>query len=208
MAGQRTLVIIGILLPVLLVLFMVGVVIVPRFLSKPTVNFVYATGLHQGYSGEAAYRDLPVSPGATVRTREYYIVRDGRLVRETRETPLGRLEAYPPLTDRTEVRLYLHDVRTNTSRPLTLEEATRVRLDDSAESSDGFRLTYHHGDSGGAIIFPFVFLDGGRGEGGWAVVGHGARHRMKLKDPSPNRYDRNVIFLGWVVNSSPETEAQ
>lgn len=205
MTSQRWLIGIGIAIPVLVALFIVAVIVLPRLFTKPTVNFVYATGI-KGYGYEAdgtPYRDLPEPPGATVSTREYYVIRDGRLARDVQQIAIAerRQRFVPAVSDRTEVRFYVHDVRANTSRAISFEEAAALRLDDSEESPDGFRLQYTYGGGGGGVVFPFIFFGSGRGESSWELTGRGVRHAMNLRDPSARRYERGIIFLGWVVSS-------
>lgn len=191
----------GIGLPILLVLLVVFAVVLPRTLSKPTTDFVYATGLASGYGNkDTPYRDLPSPPDAETRTREFYLVRNGRLVREVQTIQNDdRRRFEPPGSDRTEVRWYVHDVAANQSRSISFEEASRFRLEASRKSSDGFALEHSYGDRGG-VIFPFVFLGGGSGESAWVLAGRGVRHQMRLKEPAGNSYyERNVTFLGWIL---------
>ena len=202
MTSQRVLIGIGIAIPVLVVLFIVAVIVLPSLFTKPTVNFVYAAGISQyGYgANEIPYRDLPTSFGATTRTREYYVVRKEHLTREVQQVSIDQQRFARPVSDLTEVRFYLHDVRLNSSREISFEQAAALRLNDSKESPDGFRLQYSHNRGGGGIIFPFVFFDGGGGEADWELTGRGVRHSMNLQDPVANRYERSILFLGWIVD--------
>lgn len=189
---------IGLAIPVLMVLVVVAFIVLPGIFVKPTVHFLYATDLSSFGEG-GPYRDLSPTPGSGTYDRETYVVRDGRLTRAVQTLPIEERIQYLPSSS--NVQFYVHDVQTNRSREVSVEDAQKLTLDDSARSPDGFELTRGSG-GGGAIVFPFFFLDGDRGESSdWYLRGRGARHHVNLRGITRARdyYRDRLYFIAWII---------
>jgi hypothetical protein len=111
--------IIGLLIPVVMIVFVAGAIYLPRVFSSvdpPGYDFVYMVGY--------PYRD------------GRYVVRDQRLV----EQEVDPEKHYAPPNTGVEVQFFVHRVAGNTSERLSFEQAGMLRLDDSALSPDGFDI--------------------------------------------------------------------
>ncbi len=158
----------GFSIPVLMILFVAASVYVPRFFYYPAYDFLYTVD-DTNYTGQ-----------------EYSIV-DGKLYRSVILPAEGT--AYH------EPRVYLYHIKTGESEELSFAEAQfrNLRIDDSAESPDGF--TFTQGGRGG----DFFFLFGGqRDYDARYLVGHGTSVEVNLKGNNHFGY-YNPRFLGWVI---------
>ncbi|MCP4896125.1 MAG: hypothetical protein GY906_04040 [bacterium] len=112
--------IIGLLVPVLMIVFVAGAILLPRLFSNvdpPRHDFLYMVG-NPDY-GE-----------------ERFLVEDGRLVREELEAE----QHYAPPSPGYELRFYRHIVETNVSKQLTFEEASSLKLGSAPISPDGYTV--------------------------------------------------------------------
>ncbi len=164
--------IVGIGVPVLMILFIIGSIYFPRLTAKPQYDFLHTNdGPH--YYGYRRYT---------------YSVEGNRLVRTQVD-----VSAQVSAQHISEPELFRHDTARNTSRKISFEEALALTLDRASRSPDGFEV----GRGGGADgIFPFFF--GGRDYN--AVYLRKGNYAEKLNLIwSGNYYYGNSQFLGWVL---------
>ena len=162
--------VIGILIPILMILFVATSIYLPRLFISPHYNFLYA-------SGDYYYN------------RQQYSVRNGRLVKREIERP-KHYNYSPP---RVESTLYLYDVAKNESKEISFVEAQSLNLDSSSKSPDGFEVV--HGRRGDGF-FPFFFWSE-RDYSDLYLTGHGVSKKINLQmNASP--YYNNFRFLGWI----------
>lgn len=88
-------------------------------------------------------------------------------------------------------KLYIHDVKNNTSREVTYDEIKDLKVDSSARSADGFEVAAPESRGG------FLWLFGsGSNYGDRFLKGHGLSRKLNIakRDPANNNFN----FLGWV----------
>lgn len=173
---EQSTLIIGLLIPVVMVLLIIGSIYLPRFFSteQPSYDFLYMTGqrvtLHDGYRVE-------------------YFVEDGRLQRVKTQVPDEALERklyYEPR--REEARFYRYDVTVGASQEVSFEKASRLTLDEDRESPDGFEVVR----AGHPIFFA------GYSDREYVLRGAYDREGLDLEGLNDENYYQ-FDLLGWVV---------
>ncbi|PIT92218.1 MAG: hypothetical protein COU08_03510 [Candidatus Harrisonbacteria bacterium CG10_big_fil_rev_8_21_14_0_10_42_17] len=163
---------IGIAIPLLMVVFVALAIYLPGATLEPQFDFLYYTGGNFGFDG--------------FRLEQGHVAFFEAEVSEDQKPFLPR---YPEQ----ELKLYRHNVLTDTSVVLTLEEAQLLTLDSNPISPDGFRLTQGRGGDGFSF-FPF-FYNGGDYRT-WYLTTKRASKPLTLQVGENSYYD--VTFLGWV----------
>ena len=169
---QNISLIIGLCIPVAMILFIAIAINGPRWFNSvepAKVNFLYITGPHDPYLT--------------------YSVKDGR-VAVTDNTPENAtaMAQYP-------TRLFIHNVTTNKSREIQLDEAKQLLLDGSVRSPDGFTIS--NGRRRGWFIFDY-----GRYNGERYLVKERYTEKLDLEsDSGTNSYYWNFRFIGWVTGN-------
>ena len=167
---QNISLIIGLSIPVAMILFIAIAINGPRWFSSiepAEVNFLYTTGQQNPYLA--------------------YSVKDGRLL-VTDTTP----ENATP-TAQYQTHFFIHDVTTNKSREIQLDEAKRLLLDGAVRSPDGFTIS--DGRRRGWFIFGY-----GRYSGERYLVKESYSEKLDLEsDSGSNNYYWNYRFIGWVT---------
>lgn len=164
---ENTSLIIGLAIPILMILFVAGSIYLPGLFVNPQYDFLYSVG-DAYYSGQQ------------------YNVIDGKL-----QSPLPLPSGLPTHLPRQEPKFYMHDVKSNQSREVTLQQAQAFFLDTKPQSPDGFEAVY---GSRGDGIFPFFF---------WTGTDYNSRYlkgrnvSKKLNLQFPGSY-YNFRFLGWI----------
>ncbi len=181
--------VIGLLLPVLMILFVAGSIYLPSLGEKAQPQYDFLYGVDTSYGAPGTYQ---------------YFVRGGKLMREenpeymlnepgsTRPIPAKPLKA--PVDN---ARLYVHNVQTNESREITFEEAELLSLDYSMKSPDGFEMRQNHG---GGSMFTEMF-GGYRGNdyGKRYLIGNGSSVELNLKGSTEPYFYTPFQFFGWVM---------
>jgi len=161
----------GLLIPVVLILFVGVSIYVPTLLTQPKYNFIYAAG------------------------GDYYLL-DSFAVQNNKV--IKRDINYPPnySTQRlpVEPRLFLCNVRANTSIEISFEEAQKLRLSSDLTSPDGFQVS--SGSDNYSIFSLFTSRASIYGEK--YIRGHGISKRLNLRTEDAAWY-RNFRFIGWVI---------
>ncbi len=158
--------IIGLAIPAAMVLLVAASIVVPGLLVKPQHDFLYLTS-----ADYATNWDLAVEEGTLVNVRQ----KNGF---STDGSPV-------PV-------LYVHDMTTNESRRVTVEEAKKLTLDPSQISPDGFELV-QGGSRGG-----FLFYSGNADYNAQYLRGHGVSKRMNVKTEGQRSYG-SIRFIGWII---------
>ncbi|MCI0542724.1 hypothetical protein L0Y69_03170 [bacterium] len=180
--------VIGLLLPVLMILFVAGSIYLPRLgeQAQPQYDFLYMA--------DQTYDLLPY----------VYLVRNGKLVKEARpvyELPT-KTAGITVLEDSQKTpfdvtKFYIYDVEKNESREVSFDDTSALSLDAHMESPDDFKVTQNYGNGGG--IFSEIF-GGGHEYGRWYLVGNGSTLKLELENGASGRYYYdNIQFLGWVM---------
>ena len=169
---QNISLIIGLCIPVAMILFIAIAINGPRWFNSvtpATVNFLYVTGQQDPYVA--------------------YSVKDGRLTvtDNTPENVTGRVE-YP-------THFFVHDVTTNKSHEIQMDEAKQLFLDGAVRSPDGFTIS--NGRRRGWFIFGY-----GRYTGVRYLVKENYSEKLDLEsDSGSNNYYWNYRFIGWVTGN-------
>ncbi len=193
---QRNLpIIIGLLIPVLMIAVIAAVIYGGRAFSNvppPTQNFIYALG--DTVVGVSSYGYL--ARPANTCAGEYYRVASGTL-KKIPIDPKDR-DAYckDALLDMKEPLFFLHDVKTNTSKKLTFEEAANFVIDDTPKAKDGYEYVQYVDRTDFGLLGMF----------GGGSYDYNARYlkndsyyeKMNLEIPTTTYYMPDV-FLGWVA---------
>ena len=163
---------IGIALPVVFIIIVSIIIFTPSLFIKPEHNFVYSNEGEYSYYG---------------RDRNVYAVENGQITL----VPIQLAETKKPVGDLPT--LFIYDVKKNSTRQITLEEAKKLALDPGPTSFDGFIVQYKYNNDG----FFELFGDNGNDNGYFIVKGRGMK---KLRGLDSGRYwDRsNFKFIGWI----------
>ena len=161
--------IVALALPVVMVLAVALSIHWPGRLEKFQGQFVYCVSSNW-------------SPNAT------YTIVNGRL--QERAATL----AVPAYVSTGTVSLLLHDIASNTTRDITLEEVQQFTLDPSTRSSVGFEIV--HG-SRSYDVFPFFFFGTGMDYGTVYIKGRRASRKLNVRIQPDGIYGR-FEFIGWV----------
>lgn len=104
---------IGIVLPILMVLLVIGMIYIPTHYIRPQYNFVYATGGNYYWQSQ-------------------YAIEKQQIIKQS----LKRAPNQPVLHE----QLYLYNVALNQSQALSFTQAQALKLDSTAQSPDGFNI--------------------------------------------------------------------
>ena len=157
--------IIGLAIPVLMTLFIAASIYLPKIFDKTpaaTVDFVYSTNRYSPHKLEVINGKL-----------EWEVLENKNNSSHSKQMP----------------RIYLHNVTTNSSKELSLEEAKKLFLDNRRRAPDDYvvELNRHRG---------FFLFDGRSSRRHHLVNGHASQ---KLDLEYINNYYYNFKFLGWVI---------
>jgi hypothetical protein len=147
-------------IPIIFTAFIAASIYLPGIFIKPKTNFLY-TDSSDYYSPYRVTNNSVVY--VPLESTSYY---------------------YDKMPD---AHLYIHDVATNQSREISLEEASGLTLNTSLTSPDGFEVT--HGSSG------FLFSSGNYKN--LYLVGHNTG--KKLNTVKTDDYNYDFKFLGWII---------
>jgi hypothetical protein len=172
-------ILVGIFLPIVFILIISLVIFLPSLSIKPQYNFLY-TGRNDYYNYDGGYKNN-------------YKVENGKIA----------LDPVPPLTDKNVIqkykgdmaKIYLYDVKNNSSHEISFVEALKLNLDPGPSSPDGYTISYQYGHDG---IFE---LFGSGDNTGWSIVkGRGKKTLIGLSSGSSYSrwYDGDLKFIGWV----------
>lgn len=176
--------IIGIALPIIFIIIIALVAFTPSFYIKPAHNFIYSQEPTYDYSYDYSYG----------KYQNTYKVINGRIALQPLATSsrygydTGAALTYAPT-------LYLYDVKTDTTREISFEEAKGYTVDVGPASVDGYTVSYQYGHSG---IFE---LFGSNNENrGYFIMKDG--HKKKLEGFVQSGYSYSSYgqfrFIGWI----------
>jgi hypothetical protein len=187
---QHSSLVIGVSLPLVLVLFLLGSIYAPSLFVKPKYDFIYA-GCAEVLN--TSYQD---ACDGRYSTTTRYVVENGNLVKK--EHPQN-INYYGDTTyTSADIRIYYHDTKKNENRELTFGEAQKLVLDGRTVAPDGFSLSESR-DSGGGF-FPF-FYDSYR-DYAYVLKKGSAQRKVDLVFDSSRYYywNKDFHFVGWVIN--------
>ncbi len=166
-------------IPVVMMVIVFLVIYIPSLNVHPTSDFIYSS-----YDGRYTYP-------STVS----YDVQNGKLVKVTLPMPPADptvpVKPLPANAQLLAPKLYLHTTNTNTNRELSFEEASKLIVDSSNVSTDGFKVV--QSSNGG--FFPFFYDNGGRDNKYFLQKENGGSVSVTLEDNNSYSFQ----FLGWVI---------
>ena len=162
--------VIGLAIPVVMILLVAGAIYAPRLFSgieDPQYDFLYTVGYAQGYR---------------------LFVDDGRLKLDEPESEC----VVPASTGLPELQFFIHDVNINKSERLTFDQASLLRLDNTALSPDGYEFAYGRKSE---FLFPM-----------WSSRDYRTRYlrkdgqaiKLELETGESFSNAGTVTFLGWI----------
>jgi hypothetical protein len=168
--------IVGIALPVILILAISIFMLVSRATIAPEHNFVFSK-ISEPYKNGYYIPNIP----------HMYRVTDNKLVVDMAVVPLhaepNTVIYYPDL--------FMYDVKNDTVRTITLEEAKKLSLDPGPSSIDGYTVGYEYGHNG---IFE-IFGSNNSNQGHFIMKG-GAKKKLSIN--ADDYWNNNITFIGWV----------
>ncbi len=168
---------VGILLPIVFIIILSVVVFLPMHSVNPAHNFLYA-------SNSYSYRN---DENGQTRMNNF-IIQNGKLFRNTPSaSPLEQNQNIKYI----DPELYMYDVKTDTIRKTTFEEAEKYVYEDSRTSSDGYTVQYDYNNAG---IFE---LFGARSNPGYVVSNGKSQKRLKSM-MAENQYYYSLALIGWI----------
>ncbi len=194
---QNIALVVGLAIPVLMMLIIAGVIYLPRLLSpvaSPQYDFLYAVGdgvayvtPHNYYAPAYPYPAKGVWPTHTYRVVGQKLVRQ-----ETGPVP----KEYGAMPEEDIVpKFYIYHADTDKSSEVSFEEASRLTLDSSIKSPDGFDIIRGQGSG---EVFPF-FMGGSNNYDKEYL--HKDHYTKELKLNLPENY-YNDFFVAWIVDPS------
>jgi hypothetical protein len=168
--------IVGISLPILLIAIVSLVIFIPSLSIKPQYSFIYIA--NDGFSDyDQFYKNTYVIENEQIALKPV----------PTRKDVTFKLKGDSPI-------LYFYDMKNNTSRKISLEEAQEYLVDAGPSSPDGYTVTYQYNTDG---IFD---LFGSRGNNGEYIIskGRGSKKLTGLAFTDQNYYQQNLTLVGWV----------
>ena len=162
--------IIGLIIPVLMVIFIAASIFVPRLFAPPVqYDFIYS--VPDGYNPDS----------------EYW-VREGRIqLRDIKDLNQKQTHWAP-------VRLYRYHVKENRNAQITMEEAKNLSLSDNSQSPDGYEIG--PGTQGSSFLF---FYSSYSDYSAMYLKGHGVAHKLNLTK-GKREYYSDFHFIGWVLS--------
>lgn len=151
--------------PVILAALLALAVYIPQLLAKPSTDFVYSTCTSYWCD------------------QEYFVKGESIAINK----PDNNTDD-DPYMERGKLVLYIHDTETGSTKPLSEDEARKLKLDSSLVSPDGYVLKKN--TSASDSIF-------GSGEDSkWELVNNMLRKEVAIFES--DRYSDTVKFIGWV----------
>lgn len=172
--------IIAISLPIVFIVILALTVFVPAASINPQYDFIYTTEQDRySYAKETVYENR-------------YQVTDGKLTQVS--VNLNRSEDERVLA-RTEFReaptLYRYDVKEDSSKEITFEEAQALDIDRGPSSPEGYTVKYEYNSDG-----IFELFGSNRGSGFYMVKGSGKKQLPGLV--GDRYYGDQINVIGWI----------
>lgn len=161
---------IGILVPVLMIIFVAASIYLPGIFVQPKYNFLYISGNDSYFYSQFQY-----------------IVENEQLIKSQNKLPEEQIYYQKEV-----IKIYYYDVNKNESREINFEEAQKFKIDSNNISPDGFEVV--NGTQGGGF-FPIFYYSNGDYNNLY-LKGHNVSKKLNLI-LNGARYD-NFRFIGWI----------
>jgi hypothetical protein len=171
-------IVIGIALPVIFIIAIFFVVSIPKNNASSQYSFIYAYESMDPYYHE--YKNT-------------YEIVNNKIV--TKALPEPKKDSY---YDRPAVRdypiLYIYDVKTDSSKEISLSDAQKYNIEPGPSSPDGYTVGYVYGHSG---IFDEILLGGNRRNDGYYMTKDSSQKKVNIAGPY-SYYSGNFRIIGWI----------
>lgn len=167
--------IVAVVLPLVFIGILSLVVFLPVTSIKPQYNFLY--------SGKSGFYD-----GGYYGYKNTYGVKNGMIELEHTSWEIDKKND----NRKDAPDLFLYDVKNDSSREITFEEAKKFQLDPGPSSPDGYNVGYENGHYG--IFEIFGSNDSNRGY----FVSKGKAKKRLSGISYDNNYFYDFAFIGWV----------
>lgn len=158
------------------------IIYVPSMSIKPQHNFLYTNSGISSYYGVPQYAE------------KYDIDPTGKLVTIKEDIDEEKRLNYRYTPKQGAPELYLYDVKAETSKQITFEEAEKFVLEKGPSSPDGYSVIFDENGSGGVI----TELVGGYDRGyGYVMTKGGAKKKITGLVDTPSSY-RQLLIVGWI----------
>jgi hypothetical protein len=181
-------VIIAFALPLILILGVASTVYIPGMFLTTDYNFVYISCDNQGNY----YRY-----DCTNYLGNGYSVVNNKLVYQAPADPKydGNSDGVADANQLSNVRIFLHDNKTNSGREIELAEAQALVLSSLITAPDGVSVDSSYSRNGG--FFPF--FDGSSNYGHYLTKGRSTKRLNLINENGNDYYYNNFKFIGWVI---------
>ena len=173
MKKENTLLFIGILIPILMIVFIALSIYLPQFFLNPQYDFLYVSGENYSYS-------FPK-----------YIVEGNTVVK--REPTEAEKEQWGYRYDESILRVY--SAEKDVSTVISFADAQKLKLNPNSVSPDGFEVTHSRRNYS---LFSEVFGGGYRGSGYVIRKKNGSGDGKKIDIDTSGSYYYGFKFLGWI----------
>lgn len=178
-------------LPILLFIGVWVTNFLPGLFSQPKYNFIYFNARELPYGASSEF--YTIDPYTKKIVKDEITFSDYYWKNNPSETISSARAKFIFPT------LYLYDVSSKISKPITLEDANNFIIDNSVKSPDGYEITH-----GQKASFDFIFPNTYTDYSSWVLSKSGQTIDLNLmKDPikeSAYYPSYNVKFLGWIIN--------
>lgn len=157
-------------IPGAILLFVAGLIYIPRLAAHPTYDFLYSTC--SSYNCSIIYR-----------------VNDAGVIELSQQTKKSTSRYKLP---RENVDIYYHTTAKDSNLKISQQEAEQYKLDRSSRSPDGYVLELSRPNSGG-----FLF-GSSQGKSQWKLVNGFANQPISITSNNGYYSDGNIKFIGWV----------
>lgn len=174
--------IIGLAIPLLMIAFVAISIYVPSMLARPAYSFIYSV------------KDTYDAYG------ENYYIENGVIVKKTVPYPTSTPAYMYPEKRYPESKAYLYqyDVKNNSAKEISFDEAKKLRLVSSKISPDGYTLDQGSYNNG---VFE-IFGGNAGGSPDWYLRKGAVNKKVNLQFPLEGDryyyYNNNFRFLGWI----------
>jgi hypothetical protein len=148
--------------PIAIAVIAAVVIYAPRLMANPEYGFAYSY------------------------CRNYYC-KDSYSI-DNNGTIKHNINTHPYTTSQDTAELRYYDPSTDSTKPITFQEASRLNLDTASKSPDGYELV--RDDSSSGFLFSYNYSNDWYLENGLK--------KKKISLTTAEYYSRDVTFLGWV----------
>ncbi len=192
--------IIGLSLPILVIIFIIGSVVVQKMIFKPQYDFLYTVDSYCVNSDCRFYYNY--------NTWNAYKIVDGKIAKETifpkvdsyyersyPDQPINKFEPQYP-------KIYRYSVKNDSFSEISFDEVQKITLTDSGSAPDGTVVVTDSGNRGGGGLITEVFVGGGYSYryGLYMKNGSSSKKIIVQNGAQDNYYGGNNNFhlIGWV----------